>query len=93
MLPQASFAPDSPLAERRVFPTIRQKGSIEMTTGWIVLTVLMDVGVTAIVAGVSILVPLRAGRDAHLLGLPQQAVIVTFAPEATSESVAGVALA
>jgi hypothetical protein len=50
-----------------------------MTTGWIVLTVLLDVGVTALVAGVSILVPWRADRELRVMRRQQQSAVAMSA--------------
>jgi hypothetical protein len=55
-----------------------------MTTGWIVLTVLLDVGVTAIVAGVMILVPWRADREVREMRRQQQPAVAMSALEATT---------
>ena len=55
-----------------------------MTTGWIVLAVLLDVGVTAIVAGVSILVPWRADREVREMRRQQQSAVAMSAFEATT---------
>jgi hypothetical protein len=55
-----------------------------MTTGWIVLTVLLDVGVTAIVAGVSILVPWRADREVREMRRQQQSNVAMSVFEATT---------
>lgn len=35
-----------------------------MTTGWMIINIALEVLVTALVAGVSVLVPLRLDRDA-----------------------------
>jgi hypothetical protein len=55
-----------------------------MTTGWIVLTVLLDVGATAIVAGVAILVPWRADREVREMRRQQQPALAMSAFEATT---------
>jgi hypothetical protein len=55
-----------------------------MTTGWIALTVLLDVGVTAIVAGVMILVPWRADREVREMRRQQQSKVAMSVFEATT---------
>jgi hypothetical protein len=54
-----------------------------MTTGWILTTVFLDTGVSAIVAGVAFLVTWRLDDGVPQTSLPQHSVVVTSATEST----------
>jgi hypothetical protein len=62
----------------------QQKGNIDMTTGWILMTVFLDTGISAIVAGVAFLVAWPLDDGVPHITSPQQARVVTSI-ESTAE--------